>query len=66
MQCGHISRHAESIVTGAPDKAAKIIEALKGPWASATIIIPPNGALYTAEVVAERKAVRAWLRSIRD
>jgi hypothetical protein len=26
----------------APDKAAKIVEALKGPWASATIIIPPN------------------------
>jgi len=38
----HIARHAESIVTGAPDKAAKIVEALKGPWASATIIIPPN------------------------
>jgi hypothetical protein len=38
----HISRHADSIVMGAPDKAAKIIEALKGPWASATIILPPN------------------------
>jgi hypothetical protein len=38
----HVARHAESIATEAPDKAAKIIEALKGPWASATIIIPPN------------------------
>jgi hypothetical protein len=38
----HIAKHAESIVMGAPDKAAKITEALKGPWASATIIIPPN------------------------
>ena len=28
----HIARHAESIVTGAPDKAAKIVEALKGPF----------------------------------
>ena len=38
----HIAKHADSIVMGAPDKAAKILEALKGPWASATIIIPPN------------------------
>ena len=38
----HISRHADSIVMEASDKAAKIIEALKGPWASATIILPPN------------------------
>src|SRR6516162_9429031 len=38
----HVAKHAESIVTEVPDKAAKIVEALKGPWASATIIIPPN------------------------
>ena len=28
----HIAKHAESIVMGAPDKAAKIVEALKGPF----------------------------------
>ena len=33
----HVGRHAESIATEAPDKAAKILEALKGPWANATI-----------------------------
>jgi hypothetical protein len=37
-----LAKYSNRSLSSVSEKAAKIIEALKGPWASATIIIPPN------------------------
>ena len=64
-----VSRHADAIVMETPDKAAKILEALKGPWASATIIIPRAGRkmprLLMAECCRRNPKLRSPLRSSR-